>query len=135
MKRSVLMLFGLISLFVISGCSTTGASSASPLENRGQALEARVGVLEKGASTAPFGSETNSDILKKETQSSITAETMTKTQVQEALKNAGYYDGGLDGKFGPKTKEAIKKFQEAVGLKMDGIAGPQTKEKLLKYVP
>ena len=35
-----------------------------------------------------------------------------------------------DGAFGPKTRAAIKKFQERVNLKADGIAGPNTLRKL-----
>ena len=31
--------------------------------------------------------------------------------VQEVLKQQGFYTGELDGKWGPKTKEAVWKFQ------------------------
>jgi peptidoglycan hydrolase-like protein with peptidoglycan-binding domain len=36
--------------------------------------------------------------------------------------------GGIaaDGVFGPKTADAVRKFQRANGLKVDGIAGRQT---------
>lgn len=34
--------------------------------------------------------------------------------------------GEIDGKNGPKTKEAVKQFQAAMGLSADGIAGPKT---------
>lgn len=33
---------------------------------------------------------------------------------------------GLDGAFGPATKSAVIRFQQAYGLSADGIAGPQT---------
>jgi len=46
--------------------------------------------------------------------------------IQRALKNAGYYDGKIDGKIGPKTLAAIKKFQEERGLEVDGKVGPKT---------
>lgn len=46
--------------------------------------------------------------------------------VQKALKNAGYYDGNIDGKIGAKTQEAISRFQKDNGLKPDGLVGRQT---------
>lgn len=48
------------------------------------------------------------------------------SQIQTALKNAGYYSGPVDGKAGPKTKKAIEEFQTANGLKVDGKVGPKT---------
>ena len=47
-------------------------------------------------------------------------------RIQGALKNSGYYLGGIDGVFGVKTQEALMRFQEARGLTADGIAGTQT---------
>ncbi|MCK5581475.1 MAG: peptidoglycan-binding protein [Candidatus Omnitrophica bacterium] len=46
--------------------------------------------------------------------------------VQQALQNAGYYEGNIDGKIGAQTKDAIVKFQEDNGLKSDGIIGRNT---------
>ena len=40
-------------------------------------------------------------------------------QIQQKLKNWGYYNGNVDGVFGSKTQEAVKKFQKANGLKQD----------------
>lgn len=51
-------------------------------------------------------------------------------QIQKALKNKGYYTGSVDGIFGRQTTAAVKKFQKAVGLKVDGIVGPATLKKL-----
>ena len=48
------------------------------------------------------------------------------TQIQTKLKNWGYYTGEVDGVYGSKTEEAIKKFQQKNGLTVDGQAGPQT---------
>jgi murein L,D-transpeptidase YcbB/YkuD len=67
--------------------------------------------------------------------SSILNEKPTARRIQSALKQAGFYQGGIDGKIGPKTKEAIRDFQQANGLKVDGKVGPQTWTQLSSYVP
>jgi hypothetical protein len=54
--------------------------------------------------------------------------------IQTALKNAGFYNGAVDGKIGPKTKSAIEEFQKAKGLKADGRVGPKTWAELEKYL-
>jgi peptidoglycan hydrolase-like protein with peptidoglycan-binding domain len=33
---------------------------------------------------------------------------------------------GIDGIFGPATEQAVRSFQQAVGIGVDGIVGPQT---------
>ncbi|QII25898.1 N-acetylmuramoyl-L-alanine amidase [Bacillus altitudinis] len=62
-------------------------------------------------------------------------------QIQEALAalyfypNKGAKNNGIDGYYGPKTADAVKRFQMMHGLAADGIYGPKTKaalEKLLK---
>ena len=47
-------------------------------------------------------------------------------QIQTKLKNWGYYTGNVDGIYGSKTLEAVKKFQKKNGLTVDGIVGPKT---------
>ncbi|OPY89354.1 MAG: Zinc D-Ala-D-Ala carboxypeptidase precursor [Smithella sp. PtaU1.Bin162] len=59
---------------------------------------------------------------------------LSHRQIQKALKNAGYYQGAIDGKIGPKTKEAILKFQRAKGLKADGVVGKKTSAALNRYL-
>ena len=54
-------------------------------------------------------------------------------EIQQALKNSGFYQGSLDGKMGPITKEAIKEFQRVHGLKDDGVVGKQTWAQLITY--
>ncbi len=60
---------------------------------------------------------------------SIAEAALSKNQivlVQTRLKNWGYYTGAVDGIYGSKTKEAVKKFQKKNGLAVDGIVGPKT---------
>ena len=47
-------------------------------------------------------------------------------QIQIKLRDWGYYSGSVDGVYGSKTYEAVKKFQASNGLAVDGIAGSQT---------
>lgn len=55
------------------------------------------------------------------------------TEIQTALKNAGLYNGPIDGTIGPLTKKAIEEFQQANGLVVDGKVGPKTWEVLSKH--
>jgi peptidoglycan hydrolase-like protein with peptidoglycan-binding domain len=54
-------------------------------------------------------------------------------EIQQALKNSGFYQGAIDGKVGPLTREAIKEFQRVHGLKDDGVVGKQTWAQLSPY--
>ncbi|MDE6613056.1 MAG: spore cortex-lytic enzyme [Clostridia bacterium] len=47
-------------------------------------------------------------------------------EVQRRLKQWGYYNGAVDGVYGPQTVAAVKAFQKKNGLKADGIAGKAT---------
>ncbi|QAT47236.1 N-acetylmuramoyl-L-alanine amidase [Bacillus subtilis] len=57
-------------------------------------------------------------------------------QVQNALAALYFYpdkgakNNGIDGVYGPKTANAVKRFQLMHGLSADGIYGPKTKAKL-----
>ena len=50
------------------------------------------------------------------------------------IRVAGYADYGevlgLDGEFGPNTKEAVTRFQDAYGLTSDGVADSETFDKI-----
>lgn len=52
------------------------------------------------------------------------------TGVQARLNNLGFDCGKVDGINGPKTKTAVRAFQEKYELTVDGIPGPQTQAKL-----
>ncbi len=54
-------------------------------------------------------------------------------EIQQALKNAGFYQGAVDGKTGPMTREAVKEFQRVHGLTDDGVVGKRTWAKLHAY--
>jgi peptidoglycan hydrolase-like protein with peptidoglycan-binding domain len=51
-------------------------------------------------------------------------------KLQETLKAKGHDPGLIDGIMGPKTRAALKAFQEASGIKGTGRVDDQTAEKL-----
>lgn len=46
--------------------------------------------------------------------------------LQLALTRSGYYSDNIDGVFGPRTQNAVRRFQSSFGLKPDGIVGEKT---------
>jgi len=56
------------------------------------------------------------------------------SDVQKALKNAGFYKGSVDGKVGQQTKKAIESFQRQHNLTADGVIGRRTWEELKVYL-
>ena len=47
-------------------------------------------------------------------------------KVQKKLIQFGYLDGSADGRYGEKTRDAVKWFQRRNGLSVDGRVGPAT---------
>jgi len=52
--------------------------------------------------------------------------------IQQKLSKLGLFDGNFDGKFGPKTTNAVKIFQKNNNLVTDGIVGEETFRALLE---
>ena len=52
------------------------------------------------------------------------------TRLQQRLKDLGYLNSKVDGKYGGGTKRAVISFQRRNGLKTDGVAGETTLAKL-----
>ena len=112
-------------------------SDVGVLDQRVSQLE-RAGLKEPSASEWPTNAQTSAAATTSETTAAqhkgdVSAKP-SKRDIQLALKNAGFYQGSVDGKLGPHTREAIRKFQTANGLKADGVAGRQTWDKLSVYL-
>ncbi|MDD0812485.1 peptidoglycan-binding domain-containing protein [Curvibacter sp. RS43] len=51
-------------------------------------------------------------------------------QAQERLNQQGYAAGTADGLVGPKTRAALRRFQQEKGLKVTGVLDAATADKL-----
>lgn len=124
-------------IFALAGCATTKKTATNEVEE----LQTKVSDLEKQLQEKDQEvrdlEERLSRMKMPESEEIVNAQEVdiskvTPKKIQTALKNAGFYSGTIDGKIGKKTKEAIKEFQKANGLKADGIVGKQTWAKLQK---
>ena len=152
-----------VGVMVLSGCASLQVSQEiSRLESRLAQIDERVGQLEHVRTSEPStasviendvfeigltsSSATEGDLFKTEPSvseeaSSIAAPTTMESpavkptirEIQEALQNAGFYQGKVDGKMGPLTREAIREFQRMSELKVDGLVGKRTWAKLRVY--
>ena len=135
-------------LIAFTGC-------ASRKRNKVNALEAQVGeitnelvrldqsIQETRASVQNLESRTGGSAAAISTGSAAASGSIYRTpsgfelpsaEIQQALKNAGYYNGNVDGKIGPGTRNAVKAFQRDNGLEADGVVGHRTWVKLKSYL-
>ncbi|MDD2717623.1 MAG: peptidoglycan-binding domain-containing protein [Candidatus Wallbacteria bacterium] len=59
---------------------------------------------------------------------------LSSKKIQQALKNAGYYSGAVDGKIGGETTEAIGRFQQDHKLRANGVISRETVLELSKHL-
>lgn len=133
-NRATNLLLAILPVLLFSGCAT--------YDPRIDDIDARLSRLEKSANNTPaknnvrLTGEQAQEASLEETSTAekiIIPETPSKEDVQAALKKAGYYEGAIDGKYGPVTKKAIQNFQNDSELNADGKIGPNTWDKLKKY--
>ena len=145
MKNLVLVLVVVFGLTSFIGCNKKKKEDASDLN--GVVTENVVSVTENSVQSAdttnsvPVVVENASAVANTEVvapaMASDPADSSVKPaneQIQQCLKNAGLYDGKVDGKIGPKTKKAIEAFQTQNGLKADGKVGRKTWKALSAYL-
>lgn len=129
----------LISCFVIIGCKAkqqeSPFKSQSPIDNQTITVTSEETTLDTGVTEPTEQTTAGKTVQESATTQATAPETVAApTEIQTALKNAGYYQGSIDGKIGPKTKEAIMEFQKNSNLKADGKVGPRTWSKLKTFL-
>ena len=77
-----------------------------------------------GSSSMPAASPTSS------TQQAEAAVSAYVAALQQDLADAGYYDGAVDGVYGPMTVAAVEELQKASGLPVTGTVDKATAEAL-----
>lgn len=131
--------FGLVGLLLfavmLTGCAA--GPQVKELNQRVVDLESRVNEIESSSTgTAVSQGEAPMEVVIASEPPSPRRDPakLTDRDVQRALRAAGYYTGSIDGKIGPMTDKAIRKFQKDHGLKVDGILGPRTKRALVRNI-
>jgi peptidoglycan hydrolase-like protein with peptidoglycan-binding domain len=139
MNRAILVTVSATAL-ALSGCSMFRAEGSS---QRSQAPASSQSSQQAAPSTAQSSSTTSRSAAAQPGASSSTTDydnTASGTsmrmsadevrQAQQKLKDDGDYTGQVDGKMGPKTAQALKKFQQSNGLPQTGKLDRQTASRL-----
>ncbi|MEQ8164818.1 MAG: peptidoglycan-binding domain-containing protein [Alphaproteobacteria bacterium] len=79
----------------------------------------------KSGQAAPANTSGNTSANTPGSASAPTGAQQTVRGIQGKLAALGYKPGPADGKFGPQTSEAIRKYQRDHGLLVDGNPSPQ----------
>ncbi len=154
MKKITLLLAAVFVAAMVSGCQTTNSKEQmDTLSNKVQTLEGTLQDRDRELSQLQGQvDQLNRQVAEQERaakakeQARVVAPLVTKdrlgiikidvpaTDVQTALKAAGFYTGEVDGKVGANTISAISAFQKANNLPADSVVGPKTWEILKTYL-
>lgn len=141
---------------LLSGCARQARSQLARLQSQVGLLDERITQLERmgtssassissgdaagawsGTTASSSGGSGSSIVVRGPSESSKATKTASSKpstkEIQQALKEAGFYQGKVDGKLGPLTRQAIEEFQRVNGLTPDGVVGKQTWTKLKQY--
>lgn len=138
----ILILSVFIGSLALSGCSTVPKkfkeevsgikTRVDTLESRVEGVEGRQTDLERMSQEEAARGMARSNIAARKKTRSPESRAETK-ELQALLRDAGFYEGKIDGVKGRMTRKAIRRFQRAAELTVDGIAGPKTLEALSRY--
>lgn len=115
-KETITSIFG--SCAKTAKVTTAGSSSDSKSSSSNSSSSGKTSSANKVSSMEEIGS---APAASKEGDSGTKVK-----KLQQALELLGYYSGDIDGNYGAKTVEAVKRLQKNRGMKEDGIAGAST---------
>lgn len=134
--KTLSILVTCVCVLLIGGCATYDPGRLDDMEYRLTRLEKKVLAAAEGVAEVIAEETAAADEEELLEPRVVIPDTPTKRDIRISLKNAGYYDGEVDGKFGPRTKAAIEAFQDANNLVADGKPGVNTWTKLrVFYTP
>ena len=110
---------------VASPETTTPSGAAAP--SLGQTAKPPPSPLTPSATATP--SETTAQQANLPAEGSMSEP--QRRQVQEALHRLDYYEGTVDGIFGPQTRAGIRRFQDSIGAKGTGYLTAEEANRLV----
>ena len=125
-----------VGIFVLNGCAMMNKNDAlsnQGLRNKISALEMQLKEKDDEINSLKETSVKSNEELNLNKTGEVNQQADPK-QIQSALKNAGYYQGAVDGKLGKKTRRAVRAFQRANNLPVDGKVGKNTWDVLKEYL-
>jgi hypothetical protein len=146
MKKRWLIFVLAVILTCSAGCATATSSrdleiqalrnQISALEVKLQAKEQELNSLRQASAVALSleGQPAEPALIKGHPRQKAAEFPPQARKLQLALKHAGYDPGPIDGRLGPKTREALKAFQRSNSLAVTGKADQATWKLLSGYL-
>ena len=154
MKKIALISFAVVVAAMLSGCQTTSnKQQIDTLSSKVQTLEGTVQDRDRELSQLQgqvdqmgreLADQKKATQVRDQARLALPTENKDRlgiikvnvpaTDIQSALKEAGFYIGAIDGKVGANTISAIAAFQKANNLTSDSIVGQKTWDILKTYL-
>jgi peptidoglycan hydrolase-like protein with peptidoglycan-binding domain len=103
--------------FALTGEAKTRRSS------KGGSSKAKVTRTASSKSNSAKGKRTRGSATQTAWARQASPSTQRYMEIQQALADKGFYNGPINGEWGPESVEALKRFQESTNLKPDGKLG------------
>jgi peptidoglycan hydrolase-like protein with peptidoglycan-binding domain len=136
-KFYLLFVLGIVVFLAGCGEQNSQSSTMSASEQLASGKDIVISLNAQTPTTTEVSATGTTQTFSQEMSMDATAtaiENPTNEQIQQALKNAGLYEGAIDGSIGKKSKSAIIAFQEQNGLVADGKVGRKTWAKLAPFL-